>query len=294
MGKLENIKKLASDKNVVCNWICAVLMLALLIMQFVPYWTFTVDVPVMKLVVDEEQFVVEEVEEPAEPAEEVAPAEGEAAEAPAEEPVVYKCFECNKEVDNATVDTTKNYMKCPNCEEGYINIMDPESSVYVDEVVDKIIPEERKISINDYIWFPNHHTACDETNLLRPGKPDGKSGFENYANKELGKTIKVDEIVSTKIPLSEDGETNILLVDMPIFCALLAVIGIVLALIKPKLKLFAIIPSLCGIIGLWGYFTEPLFKLSSSWTIHVVVCALIAVAGIASLVVRFAGNKKAA
>ena len=292
MGKLNELKKLASDKNVVCNWICAVLMLALLIMQFMPYWTFTVDVPVLKTVVNEEQFDIEEpvAEDEETAADEVATEESEEEK----EEVVYKCFDCSKTVDVAAVDTTKNYMKCPNCEIGYINIINPTAPVYLDEVVDKRVPEDRTISINDYVWFPNHHKACDELGLKRPDKLDGKSGFENYANKELGETIKVDDIVSTKIPLDDSGENNILLVDMPIFCALLALIGIILAIIKPKLKLYALIPAFCGIIGLWGYFTEPLFKLSSSWTIHVVVCALIAVAGIASLVVRFVGNKKAA
>ena len=293
MEKLKNLKNLASDKNVIFNWICAVLLIVFIVMQFMPYWHFTVNVPEYESQVDMNQFTkyIEEAkqaenetenpdseaaaEQPA--ASEEQPVESDEAAAEAETKEV-TCINCKAVLDmEAHQPSEENpYFECDNCHT-YINAYMPEIRVKMKNVEISSYDEERSASINSYVWLPYEHSACDRSALSRPGLEDGKSGLENYFNKELKTTLNVNDIIVA-----------------PVFCLILAVLGIVFSFIKAKKMHAPVLTFFCGALGIWGYLTQPIFKLSESWTSHVVVCAILIVFALVTVAVRFIKIKKKA
>ena len=232
MLKIDDYKKLAKDKKVICNWVCAVLMLALLVMQFLPFWTFEVEIPVMRT------EIVQPVEEPAEEvkegeeatAEEATEEEATEEEAPVEEPA------------------------------------EPETV----EVLDHMKKENRSVSINDYVWMPFNHEACDVDGISDPANGKvGMSGLENFLNSKLDEPVEIEKVLR-----------------MPIAYLIIAILGLLIAISSPKklgVPVFAIIG---GVVALFGYLTDPVFALGSAWIAHVVVSALLIVAGLGTIIFR--------
>lgn len=106
--------------------------------------------------------------------------------------------------------------------------------------------ETQTASINGYIWFPNDHKELN-----------------HYLKTIAGSDFEVDQILL-----------------MPIFNLLAGFFGILLCLTKPHTPIIKILPAACGLVGLWGYLTEPVFRLGTNWGIHLLVCAaLLIVAG---------------
>ncbi|MBR2476666.1 MAG: hypothetical protein IKB50_00850 [Clostridia bacterium] len=251
MLKIDDYKKLAKDKKVVFNWICAALMLVLLVMQFLPYWTFTVEIPVYREEIDMAQFevaeeVTEEATEATEVTEETAATEGEATE-----------------------EQELPYLECPHCG-GLLVREDPSMPVAMKTELDSVKTEKRSVSINDYVWLPFNHEACNADGISDPAadKP-GMSGLENYLNSELGKPVKIEEVLR-----------------MPILFLIIAVLCILVAISNPKKLGVPVLAFLGGVVALFGYIAEPVFALSSSWIIHVIVSAIILAASIGTIIFR--------
>lgn len=247
MLKIDDYKKLAKDKKVICNWVCAVLMLALLVMQFLPFWTFEVEIPVMRT------EIVQPVEEPAEEVK-----EGE--EATAEEATAEEATE-----EEATAEETTE----EEATEEEAPVEEPAEPETV-EVLDHMKKENRSVSINDYVWMPFNHEACDVDGISDPANGKvGMSGLENFLNSKLDEPVEIEKVLR-----------------MPIAYLIIAILGLLIAISSPKklgVPVFAIIG---GVVALFGYLTDPVFALGSAWIAHVVVSALLIVAGLGTIIFR--------
>ena len=236
MLKIDDYKKLAKDKKVICNWVCAVLMLALLVMQFLPFWTFEVEIPVMRT------EIVQPVEEPAEEVK-----EGE--EATAEEATAEEATE-EEATEEAPVEEPA----------------EPETV----EVLDHMKKDNRSVSINDYVWMPFNHEACNVDGISDPdnGKV-GMSGLENFLNSKLDEPVEIEKVLR-----------------MPIAYLIIAILGLLIAISSPKKLGVPVLTLIGGVVALFGYLTDPVFALGSAWIVHVVVSALLIVAGLGTIIFR--------
>ena len=110
-------------------------------------------------------------------------------------------------------------------------------------------------SIQSYIWFPTEHTA-----------------LEAYIVGQIGGEYNINSIIW-----------------MPIIVILSTIAGIVLGIIKSEDLLASVVPLGCGLVGVWGYLTKPVFQLGTNWTLHLVVC--VAMVAIAVLKIIFLAKK---
>jgi len=102
-------------------------------------------------------------------------------------------------------------------------------------------------SMQSYIWFPNDH-------------------------KEL--TSYIESHI-------DDYNINQILL-LPIITLVAGACGIVLCLIRGDHPAVHLFPAVCGVVGIWGYLSSPVYQLGSNWMLHLVVCiALTAVAAYA-------------
>lgn len=259
MLKINDYKKLSKDKKVVFNWICAGLMLILLIMQFMPYWNFTVEIPRYRQEVDMSQFeVVEET------------TDTEATEATEATATETEDVEVAEDQEAVADEENLPYFECPECSV-LLRKDDPTIPVTMKDVLDSTKVEDRKVSINDYVWMPFNHKTCDAKGLSDPElEKAGMSGLENYLNGELkGEPVKIENILR-----------------MPIAYMIISVLALLIALSNPKKLAIPVFAVIGGAVALAGYIMEPVFALSSSWMIHVIVSALITVAGIGTIIFR--------
>ncbi len=250
-------KKLAANKTVILNVVCAVLMLVLLVMQFSPYWSFEVEIPTYREEVDMEQFKVEE--EATEEGTAATPAAPDAnAEAEAEEEEVLP------------------YIQCPDCGK-YIRKDDPSTPVTMIQVPAEPRVEKRSASISDYLWFPYEHSECKPEDLSDPatGK-EGKSGLENYMNKELkGEKVSIDSVKY-----------------MPLIYFVLFLLCVFCAITKASKPTAQILAFIGGLVALIGYLAVPVFALGTSWVGHIVVAAIVTLASGASTAYTIIDQRK--
>ena len=92
-------------------------------------------------------------------------------------------------------------------------------------------------AIQGYVWFPSGHP------------------IEPYLMGQLGESFAVNSIVL-----------------MPILVLVLGVAGIVLCIWKSDVSFMALIPLACGLVGIWGYLSQPAFQLGANWVLHLFVC----------------------
>ena len=105
-------------------------------------------------------------------------------------------------------------------------------------------------SIQGYIWFP---TECDE--------------LEDYFVENVGSDYSVNDVVV-----------------MPI-TTLFATVGTVVLFVFFKERIFtAIVPAICGVVGIYGYLSKPIYQLGAGWGFHVVLCVAITVAAVLAMV----------
>lgn len=248
-------KKLAANKTVILNVVCVALMLVLLVMQFSPYWSFEVELPTYREEVDMAQFKVEEE----------ATEEGTVATPAAPDANV-----------EAEEEEALPYIQCPDCGK-YIRKDDPSTPVAMIKVPAEPKIEKRSASISDYLWFPYEHAACEADGLSDPaiGK-EGKSGLENYMNKELkGEKVSIDTVKY-----------------MPLIYFVLFLFCVFCAISKAKKPTAQILAFIGGLVALIGYLAVPVFSLGTSWIEHIIVAAIVTLVSGASAVYTFIDQRK--
>lgn len=110
--------------------------------------------------------------------------------------------------------------------------------------------EEGAVSIQGYIWFPSSHTELQ--GVLREATGNGD--------------FSVNDILT-----------------MPILVLLTGVAGMVIGLWKRQKPLALLLPTFCGLVGVWGYLVTPVMRLGANWGLHLAVCVAMAVVGAVGL-----------
>lgn len=118
--------------------------------------------------------------------------------------------------------------------------------------------EGTSTSLQMYVWFPEKCKSL--TKLLQD---------------ILGKDYAVGNIVLG-----------------PIALLVTPVVGIVLSIIKKDEYLMKLIPLVGGVVGAWGYLTQPALQLGSNWVLHLVLSIVMAVVSCATLVMEILALKK--
>lgn len=116
---------------------------------------------------------------------------------------------------------------------------------------------ETACSIGGYVWFPSQH-----------------EDLTKYLQGQLGEDFTVDRVYA-----------------MPAIQLVTSTLGIAFALLKPALPVGGICAGACGIAGLWGYLTNPALRLGGGWALHLVVSALVIIAGALSIMAYFKGEE---
>ncbi len=110
--------------------------------------------------------------------------------------------------------------------------------------------EEGAVSIQGYVWFPTNHTALQ--GVLREATGNGD--------------FSVNDILA-----------------MPILVLLTGVAGMGICLWQRQKPLALLLPTFCGLAGVWGYLTNPVMRLGANWGLHLTVCIALAVVGAVGL-----------
>jgi len=111
--------------------------------------------------------------------------------------------------------------------------------------------EGTNASIQSYIWFPFDYPQ-----------------MQSYFSAQLGDKFSINGSVV-----------------MPILVLVLTVLGIFLCYKKKGKPYTAWISLACGIVGAVGYITTPVYRLGSSWILHLLVCvAMIIVSGMTLMI----------
>lgn len=114
---------------------------------------------------------------------------------------------------------------------------------------------------NGYVWLPGSHTE-----------------LVSYLEANAG-TVDINDVIV-----------------MPIWTLLLAAVGIICCITCNSIPVTSAVSVVFGIIGLWGHLSCPVFRLSSFWGLHIVLCIaaiLIGIVGIIPFVKETAGEMKA-
>lgn len=95
-------------------------------------------------------------------------------------------------------------------------------------------------SVQGMTWFPSNH-----------------SGLNDYFSSELGSNYSLNTLV------------------LPTICILvLAAVGIVMSIIKPRAAANGWFTFGCGICGIWGYLFMPVYQLGSGWVLPLILSCL--------------------
>lgn len=116
-------------------------------------------------------------------------------------------------------------------------------------------------SIQDYIWFPKDHKAL------------------NSYFKEL-----------TANPAFRVNDITL----MPVIMIAGSILGVIFCALKSSSVMPAVFPAVCGIVGIVGYLTSPVFQAFEYWWMHVALCAeMVLVAALTFYVGLSKGKPKA-
>ena len=108
--------------------------------------------------------------------------------------------------------------------------------------------EGESASIQGYIWFPHHY-----------------NGLSSFFKAEAGLTVN-----------------DIIL--MPIIVAVVGLLGAFLCLRKSDRVWTAICPAVCGLAGMIGYLTQPVFRMGNLWWLHLLLSVAIVAAAVGLVV----------
>ena len=105
-------------------------------------------------------------------------------------------------------------------------------------------------SINGYVWFPSSKTAL---NL--------------YFEAEPGKTVFINDEITT-----------------PILLSFLGIVGLVLKIMFKDTPLASLVAVLFGAAGIYGYLTSDVLKLGTMWGTHLAVCIAALILGLVGVI----------
>lgn len=127
--------------------------------------------------------------------------------------------------------------------------------------VDGNFPTE-SASLQEYIWTPSEFLY-----------------FENYFEKQLGKNFELNQVIL-----------------MPVVTLVCGVLGILTGLIRHSKAWPGVFSVLAGLVGIYGYLTQPMFQMGPNWQLHLGVCfgisAVSAVLLVVNAVQKFGALKK--
>lgn len=113
------------------------------------------------------------------------------------------------------------------------------------------ITEEASASIQGLIWFPE----------------DNKE-ISTYLTKFVNRDFFLNDLVM-----------------MPMITIACAVLGLYFCLVKSESAGSAIIPGVCGVIGVISYLTRPEFQVGNLWEFHLAFCAEMIVVAIVTVLI---------
>jgi len=126
---------------------------------------------------------------------------------------------------------------------------------------------ENTISISDYLWHPNEENTNEFEDMVKA---------EVFEDTSMTDHVVVNEIVM-----------------FPAWAFGIAVAAFALILLNRKSMFIpASLTIVAAIVSLVSYLMNPVLAISESWTIHVVVCGVVLVVGIALLVFNILSSKK--
>lgn len=117
--------------------------------------------------------------------------------------------------------------------------------------------DQTTVSISSYIWMPSDNKALDK-----------------QMESTFGKDYSLNDVILC-----------------PVLVLVLCAVGAVLCVMKPGKLGVSVLPTLAGLIGVFGYATTPALQLGMNWTLHLAVAALALVVGAASLVFAWQESK---
>lgn len=103
-------------------------------------------------------------------------------------------------------------------------------------------------SISSYIWLPYNHEALTA------------SFTESIANYDI-----------------------INIVTRSVLILVLGIVSILFCLMKSNSRYTSILPTLCGIIGVWAYLSNTALRMGSGWILHLVLSVLLLLVGAVTL-----------
>jgi len=118
----------------------------------------------------------------------------------------------------------------------------------------------KEVSLQGYVWFPADH-----------------AGLSKQLNADLG--LK-----------GNFNPSSILL--FPVLTLFAGAVGIVLNLIMSDRLISAILPIISGGAAVAGYIIKPALQLGANWQLHMAVGVLVALSGIAALVLNLKSAKE--
>lgn len=140
---------------------------------------------------------------------------------------------------------------------------------------DTFQPEERVTSINGYLWFPSDHSGIEDV-------------FNDYEEGGINSLYELSPMNYDENGYLEDIDAN--KIAFPIGLQILfGAFGIVACIWKPKTTFFAVLPILCGLVGIYGYLVVPALRMGTSaiWIASLVLSVLAIVVGALRIVFGF-------
>lgn len=110
--------------------------------------------------------------------------------------------------------------------------------------------EGESASIQGYIWFCQHY-----------------NGLSSFFKAEAGVTVND-------------------MVLMPVIVVVSSLLGAFLCLWKSKRAWTAICPVICGIAGIVGYLSQPVFRMGNLWWLHLLVSIAVLISAVGIVVCR--------
>lgn len=242
MNKRQNITR-------ICNMICALLMAALIILQFVPFW-YSVGGQHMT---DEQYLAWSETYVPVaeRPTESKAPTAAPTTAAPTE-------------TTAAPTETTA---------------APTEDTTDGTDATEDTVPEETKKKGKDPFKYAKDSKNKNKNNKDKAVKPPMPT--EIPTDPEV-KTMSIAQSLWRTNRYKKDMAAPLLMFHVAILG--LGVVGIFFCLTKNKANLNCVWVLLIGILSTIGYFTNPAAQTGMGWMIHGVVAAVLLLPGIVMLV----------
>ncbi len=116
--------------------------------------------------------------------------------------------------------------------------------------------EDDEASLADYVWMPKEHRTLTKY-------------FKNLYKNEFNLVFKMNNIF-----------------PVPVMVFACCVLGIVVSLWRPGKWFSFLLPILGGFYGAQGYLSQRIFQLGQNWQVHLALCVLILLLGVAGLVMN--------